>query len=323
MTIGELVLQDGWECYDLALPMTIAPGEQKKFSVGRAPVTAHGERRSALTESDNVHLVVRSDDPVRPYTYATLRVRSTPDIEVYESAVDFGDGPLEDVVERRRQVLVRYWEKAGDLYVEPSMPWLQAALLREVPGSLNPWNAMPTYAQVEFALDPAYPFEAGEHHAEVLIDFLGPEGDAKPSETAIRLPARVCIWPQLRARPPELFFGIAGPGVTVEKQVEVVGDKAGPLHLDPACQLPTGIEVEVRQYESSGSTQLHATARGPALPAGVTQGSIVLLAGKAGSQQRKLVIPYYVLAMGREAERPWALQGGASLKSIHKEDGAQ
>jgi len=292
LTLAALRVPPGWEVSGLAAPKVIDPKGRVTFTVGPAHLPRPAAEGSATAVATPGELVLITDDPVRPQLRISLIPESTqlPPLDVSGDALDFGEGDRDDVLARKRYMLVDYEGSPGSLYVEPSQPWVHCALLREEAYARNPWEKR-VHGEVEVQLDGAAP--SGPSRVDVLLSVVR-EGGGEVDERA-HLSLTAAIWPEVRAQPKELFLGVVGPRASATASVRISAHPGWTCRLLPRPALPRGLKATIAPPSGGRARVLQITAEGSLLPGGTTEGEVVVLCRGRTSQERvRLRVPYCV-----------------------------
>jgi hypothetical protein len=281
----------GWEVGGIATPTTLAPGSELAVKVQPAPSVVAGAK-AAWGPGE---LVIATDDPTRPHYRASILLESSPlpPLGVSGDQLDFGEGDRSDVLLRKRYMVVDYEGTPGSLYVEPGEPWIRCSLLHEEAYARNPWEKR-VHAQVEVQLKEEAP--AGPQTGKVLLSVVHEGSDGEDAQAQVLLTS--AIWPEVRAEPRELFLGIIGQGETARAEVRIIGRPDWTYVVQPQPAFPRGLAAKIRPSRSGKGRVLQVIANGRLLPAGATEGEVVLSVSgqsrKSMSQRVELRVPYSV-----------------------------
>lgn len=301
--INDISGPEGWTLANEETPFALGPGKEALVRLTTRLRPSERHRLSAEPEAHTYAQVrVRSNDPVRPQLYVTVDVMRGPQLTVSVEAIDFGEGPREEVVERKRTFWACCRSDLGEPYVEPSEPWLVAALTDRIVNHPEPWRREWICAEIQLSLDQNAPRQSGVTNAEVLV--TGTQVSNTTAERAVVLPVRVAIWPDVRPHPPELFFGTTQPGPSIERCIEIRsgGCEVPALVLAPKSPVPPGLRIAIHQPSSEEPPRVCVVADTHCFPIGVSQGRLVFVSADATDSNMRVVVPYYLYV--QEHDRP-------------------
>jgi len=319
-TVHSVSVPDGWELSMGSGAFSVRPGDALRVSLRRRPATAKdAETSGGLRRGGLEHVLVHTDDPVRPTRYIALAMDPLPPLSTSVRSIDFGEGPRSQVLSRKRTLIVQMARELGDVYVEPSEPWLMATLVHDQVVKTLSWRDGVVRAEIALTGNQSSAIGTGLAQAELLV--CGTAPDAETDLHTLRLPVWMRIWPDVRAHPREVFLGIAPAATTVEKCVEIRSDigPVPPLTIHPGGGGAAGIEASVRQRDSGGPATLCVHVDSARLAPGPHEGAIVVQCAPGRPDEVTVTIPFYVYVVHRNGcpagERGKPLPGS----STHKE----